>query len=225
MALCEPLDLDALTSLVGAGAVEQAETQGLPLAPDRKVGLEVVEVRFNHLLLADVMRRRLGVAAARRLRGELVRALRDKPVRGPGERIRLAELTLDSDVAPDVDLLVAAAEDAISLTDIILGERLARAAVDRGAGLEARELLARCLLWQGKATEADDAFGAVNPDAMDEAELLGWATVRVLNLQALKAIPRPPNRSSSCCVRGSTAPNCGAAWTRWRRRRRRLPAG
>jgi DNA-binding CsgD family transcriptional regulator len=187
LALCEPLDLDTLTSLAGAGAVEQAETRGLiRIVADREVGLEVVEVRFNHLLLADVMRRRLGVAAARRLRGELVRALSDKPIRGPGERIRLAELTLDSDVVPDVDLLVAAADDAITLTDITLGERLARAAVDRGAGLGARELLARSLLWQGKGVEADNAFGGIDPDAMNEAELLGWATVRILNLQALK---------------------------------------
>jgi DNA-binding CsgD family transcriptional regulator len=191
LALCEPLDLDTLTGLVGAGAVEQAETRGLiRIAADRVVGLDigldVVEVRFNHLLLADVMRRRLGVAAARRLRGELVRALRDKPIRGAGERIRLAELTLDSDVPADVALLVAAAQDAVTLTDVILGERLARAAVDRGAGLGARELLARCLLWQGKAAEADAVFDGIDPDTMDEAELLGWATVRVLNLQALK---------------------------------------
>ena len=103
------------------------------------------------------MRRRLGVAGARRLRGELVRALSDKPIRGPGERIRLAELTLDSDVAPAVDLLVAAADDAIALTDVTLGERLARAAFDRGGGLAACELLARSLMWQGKATDADDA--------------------------------------------------------------------
>ena len=35
-----------------------------------------------------------------RLRGELVQALGDKPIRGPSERIRLAELTLDSDNDP-----------------------------------------------------------------------------------------------------------------------------
>ena len=187
LALCEPLDLDTLTALVGADAVEQAETRGLiRIVADRAIGFEVVEVRFNQLLLADVMRRRLGVAAARRLRGELVRALCDKPIRGPGERIRLAELTLDSDVAPAVDLLVAAAEDAITLTDVTLGERLARAALDRGAGLPACELLGRSLLWQGKAAEADDAFRGFDPDAMDEVELLGWATVRMVNLQALQ---------------------------------------
>ena len=63
------------------------------------------------------------MAAARRLRGELVRVLRDQPLRAPWSAIRLAELTLDSDQAPDVELLVTAARDAIALTNITLGER------------------------------------------------------------------------------------------------------
>lgn len=180
LAFCEPLDLDTLIGLAGAGAVEQAERRGLiRITDDGEVG----EARFNQLLLSDVMRRRLGVAAARRLRGELVRALSAKPIRGPSERIRLAELTLDSDTNPAVDMLVAAADDAIALTNVTLGERLARAAVDRGGGPVAGELLARSLLWQGRSVEADLALSVYDPDTMDEAELLGWGTVRSVNLQ------------------------------------------
>jgi len=180
LALCEPLDLDTLSGLVGSGAVEQAERRGLiRIVEDREIG----EVRFNQLLLGDVMRRRLGVAGARRLRSELVRALGDKPIRQPGERIRLAELTLDSDTTPTVDLLLAAADDAIALTNVILGERLARAAVDRGGGLAAGELLARSLMWQGKAAETESTLSVFDPDTMDEAELVGWGAVRIINLQ------------------------------------------
>ena len=126
---------------------------------------------------------RLGVAGARRLRGELVQALGDKPIRGPSERIRLAELTLDSDTTPAVDLLVAAADDAIALTNVTLGERLARAAVDRGGGLAAGELLARSLMWQGKAADAESTLSVFDPDTMDEAKLVGWGAVRIINLQ------------------------------------------
>jgi DNA-binding CsgD family transcriptional regulator len=180
LAFCEPLDLDTLCGLVGSDAVEQAERRGFfRIVEDRGIG----EVRFNQLLLGDVMRRRLGVAGGRRLRGELVQALGDKPIRGPSERIRLAELTLDSDTTPAVDLLVAAADDAIALTNVTLGERLARAAVDRGGGLAAGELLARSLMWQGKAADAESTLSVFDPDAMDEAELVGWGAVRIINLQ------------------------------------------
>src|SRR4029078_9243811 len=146
-----PLDLDTLTSLVGSDAVEDAETRGLI-----RVGAEhhCFDVRFNHPLFAELIRRRLGMAAARRLRGELVRALRDQPLHAPGRRIRVAELTLDSDEEPDVDLLITPARDAIALTNITLGERLARAAVSLGGGLKARETLAPSPLGEGESREA-----------------------------------------------------------------------
>ena len=180
LTFCEPLDLDTLTGLVGSDAVEDAETRGLiRVVAEHQSG----DVRFNHPLFGELIRRRLGMAAARRLRGELVRALRDRPPRTPGQRIRLAELTLDSDEAPDVELLVSAARDAIALTNITLGERLARAAVRRGGGLEASELLARSLLWQGKAAESEETLSLFDPDTMTELELVRWGTARIANLQ------------------------------------------
>jgi len=177
---CEPLGLETLTRLVSADAVEQAEGRGLIRVVEEQHQLEV---RFTHPLFGEVMRRRLGLAAARRVRGELVRALRPQPARGPAQRIRLAELTLDSDETPETDLLVVAAQDAIVLTNITLGERLARAAVNQGGGLVARELLARALLWQGNAAEAEQALRPFDSDAMTEEELLRWGGARVVNLQ------------------------------------------
>ena len=103
-------------------------------------------------------------------------------MRGPTDRIRLAELTLDSDQSPDVDLLVTAARDAIALTNVTLGERLARAAVNRGGGLVASELLARSLLWQGNAAEAEETLSAFDPNQMNELELVRWGLVRIANL-------------------------------------------
>jgi DNA-binding NarL/FixJ family response regulator len=180
LTFCEPLDLDTLTSLVGSDAVEDAETRGLIRVVAEHHG---VDVRFNQPLFGELIRRRLGMAAARRLRGELVRALRDQPLRTPAQRIRLAELTLESDEAPDVKLLVTAARDAIALTNITLGERLARAAVSRGGGLDASEPLARSLLWQGKAAESEETLSLFDPDTMTEVELVRWGTARIANLQ------------------------------------------
>jgi DNA-binding CsgD family transcriptional regulator len=141
-----------------------------------------IDVRFNHPLFGEVIRKRLGMAGARRVRGEVVRALQGQPLRGPTDRIRLAELTLDSDQKPDLELLVTAARDAIALTNVTLGERLATAAVNRGGGLKASELLARSLLWQGKAAEAEETLSAFDADQMDELEMVRWGLGRIANL-------------------------------------------
>ena len=179
LTFCEPLDLDTLSGIAGVDAVEDAENRGLIRVVEAHSG---IEVSFTHPLFGEVVRRRLGMAAARRLRGEVVRALQDRPLRGPADRIRLAELTLDSDQSPELDLLVSAARDAIALTNVTLGERLARAAVNRGGGLVASELLARSLLWQGNSAEAEETLSAFDPNQMNELELVRWGLVRIANL-------------------------------------------
>jgi DNA-binding CsgD family transcriptional regulator len=179
LTFCEPLDLDTLSEIVGAEAVEEAETRGLIRVIEDHSS---IDVRFNHPLFGEVIRKRLGMAGARRLRGEVVRALQGQPLRGPTDRIRLAELTLDSDQQPDLELLVTAARDAIALTNVTLGERLAKAAVNRGGGLKASELLARSLLWQGKAAEAEETLSAFDADQMDELEMVRWGLARIANL-------------------------------------------
>jgi DNA-binding NarL/FixJ family response regulator/DNA replicative helicase MCM subunit Mcm2 (Cdc46/Mcm family) len=179
LTFCEPLDLDTLSGIAGVEAVEDAENRGLIRVVEEHNG---IDVRFNHPLFGEVIRRRLGMAAARRLRGEVVRALQGHPLRGPTDRIRLAELTLDSDESPEVDLLVSAARDAIALTNVTLGERLARAAVNRGGGLVASELLARSLLWQGNSAEAEETLSAFDPNQMNELELVRWGLARIANL-------------------------------------------
>jgi DNA-binding NarL/FixJ family response regulator len=179
LACCEPLDLDTLSMIAGDDAVEAAETRGL-LRVTKDHG---IDVRFNHPLFGEVLRRRLGTAASRRLRGELVRALKERPLTTPAGRIRLAELTIDSDQAVDISLLLAAARDAVALTNITLGERLARAAVSRGGGLKASELLARSLSWQGNATEAEEALRPFHFDELNDADLVRWGLARIANLQ------------------------------------------
>ena len=179
LTFCEPLDLDTLTRLVGADAVEGAERRGLIRVAEEQHRLEA---RFTQPLFGEVIRGRLGLVAARRVRGELVRALRDEPIRGPGQRIRLAELTLDSDENPETDLLIAAAQDAIALTNITLGERLARAAVNRGGGFVASEVLARSLMLQGNLGEAEQMLSRFDPDEMNELDLLRWGVARIANL-------------------------------------------
>jgi DNA-binding NarL/FixJ family response regulator len=59
---------------------------------------------------------------------------------------------------------------------------LARAAVNRGGGLVASELLARSLLWQGNSAEAEETLSAFDPNQMNELELVRWGLARIANL-------------------------------------------
>ncbi|MET8872472.1 LuxR C-terminal-related transcriptional regulator [Nocardia sp. NPDC004604] len=179
LTFCEPIDLDVLAEVAGEEAVEAAETRGL---------IRVVEnanqliVRYNHPLFGEVIRRRLGIASARRLRGRLYSSLKERPINSALDRIRLAELALDSDKSADLELFEAAAADAIGLANLPLGERFARAAVERRGGVEAADLLARALLWQGHRIEAERTLASFDPDQMNEVQLARWGSTRVSNL-------------------------------------------
>ncbi|MCX2932493.1 LuxR C-terminal-related transcriptional regulator [Mycobacterium sp. CVI_P3] len=175
LALCEPLDIDALVELAGEQAVDAAEKAQLIRIDRDGPGLNA---RISHPLYGDVVRQQIGTASARMLRGKIVTVLnRHKPTSAAG-RIRLAQLYLDSDQSADTRLLVAAAKDAVSLANAPLGERLARTAFERGYGMRAAHLLSRALLWQGRPREADEILAHFNPDDLDEAQLLLWGIPR-----------------------------------------------
>ncbi|RZL85286.1 MAG: LuxR family transcriptional regulator [Rhodococcus sp. (in: high G+C Gram-positive bacteria)] len=179
LTVCEPLDLDILNTLAGDEAVEEAERRGLITIVDQ----HQLNVRFTHPLFGEVVRRGVGRAAGRRLRGQLVEALSRHTVVGPTNRIRLAELTLDSDRPIDASLLASAAEDSIGMADVQLGEKLARAALDKTGGFEEADLLARSLLWQGgRAEEAEAILKAFSPDDLDQRQLVRWGISRIANL-------------------------------------------
>jgi DNA-binding CsgD family transcriptional regulator len=176
LALCEPLDIDALCELAGEDAVDAAEVQGLiRIAHDGPL----VNARFSHPLFGEVVRRRVGTASARKLRGRIVQVLRDREVESAASRMRLAQLCIDSDQTVDIDLLVASAKDAIFLSNLPLGERLSRAAVERGGGLRAAALLSRALLWQGHPVQADEILTRFDPANLNELQLVQWGIPRL----------------------------------------------
>jgi hypothetical protein len=96
LALCEPLDIDALCELAGEDAVDAAEVRGLiRIAQD---GAQV-NARFSHPLFGDVVRRHVGTASARKLRGRIVKALRNRERRRPagsGSRSCMSAVTKQS---------------------------------------------------------------------------------------------------------------------------------
>ncbi|WP_046316384.1 LuxR family transcriptional regulator [Mycobacterium sp. UM_Kg1] len=176
LALCEPLDIDALCELAGEEAVDAAEVQGLIRVTQDGRHLSA---RFSHPVFGDVVRRRIGTASARSLRGRIVKVLRERDLDSAADRIRLAHLCIDSDQQVDMESLISAAKDAIFLSNLPLGERLARSAFERGGGLRAAELLSRALLWQGRPVQADEILTRFDPAHLDELQLVQWGIPRL----------------------------------------------
>jgi DNA-binding NarL/FixJ family response regulator len=176
LALCEPLDLEALCELAGEDAVDAAEMRGLiRITYDGRQ----INGRFSHPLFGDVVRHRMGTASARKLRGRIARVLRDRELDSSASRIRLAQLYVDSDDAADADLLITAAKDAMFLSNLPLSERIARAAFERGGGLRAAELLSRALLWQGQPMQAEEVLAQFEPADLNELQLVQWGIPRL----------------------------------------------
>ncbi|KMO81846.1 helix-turn-helix transcriptional regulator [Mycolicibacterium chubuense] len=179
LALCEPLDIDALTELAGDAAVDDAEMRGL--IRFQQDG-PVLNARFSHPLVGDVVRSKVGRAAERRLKGQVVQILRRRGLDTAASRIRMAQLSIDSDQPVDTELLTSAAKDAIYLSNLPLGERLARRAFERTGSLADGALLSRALLWQGKPAAADAILAQFAPADLDEVQLVQWGVPRASTL-------------------------------------------
>ncbi|MFN3002332.1 LuxR C-terminal-related transcriptional regulator [Mycolicibacterium wolinskyi] len=178
LSLCEPLDIDVFSELAGEEAVDAAEMRGLiRIVADDSDGQ--ITARFSHPLFGEVVRRRVGTASARKLRGRIAQILRERDLTSAASRIRLAQLCVQSDRGAEIDLLITAAKDAVFLSNLPLGEQLARAAFDHGGGLGAAALLSRALLWQGHPAQADSILARFSPDHMDEMELVQWGVPRL----------------------------------------------
>jgi DNA-binding CsgD family transcriptional regulator len=182
LSLGEPLDIQLLQSLAGADAVEDTADQAL---------MTVVRAghrwhaRLAHPLYGEAVRARMNPMRARRLRGQLARALSSG--NGTDDVLRQAVLAMDSDLLADPALFLAAAYRAALLTDSVLAERLGRVARDCGAGFDAQLTLAFQLCWLYRGEEAETEFAAAAALADTNARRLRVAHGRAVNLYFLLA--------------------------------------
>ncbi|BBX23512.1 ATPase AAA [Mycolicibacter terrae] len=184
LAVLEPLALTELTRLAGADAIAQAEELGVLETRSRGGHGPDPVVYTAHPLFAERALQALGGRdgpAARRVRTEVVTVLADRPCEHVGEQLRLAALAADSDAPQPAEQVVDAAQQALRLGDLELGERLARSALERSGGLPARLALAHALAWQGRGRDADAVLSAVDPAGLTEPELMAWALPRAAN--------------------------------------------
>jgi DNA-binding CsgD family transcriptional regulator len=180
LAVGEPIELAALRRITDPAAVEEAETRGL-ITLESAVG--GVEVRVAHPLYGEVRRRRAAATKLRRLRGLLAAELAANDDHDDIQVVvRRATLSLDSDLTPDADLLVRAAQGAVWLADLPLADRLGEAAVRAGGGPEPNFVRAHALSWLGRGEEADAVLAAIDNGALTDEGHARLAFLRASNM-------------------------------------------
>ncbi len=164
LAAAEPLDLHRVAELSSAEAVTSLERRGV-LTVDFRDG--VSEVRTAQPLYAAVIRQRTPEASLRIIRRRLAEDLLEHASRE--ERLRRCSVLVDSGVSPrDTALLVEAARGASASLDYPLADRLARAAIEAGAGAEAASVLVESVLWQGRPHDSEQLAATSLPSAGDD---------------------------------------------------------
>jgi hypothetical protein len=181
LAVAEPLSVSNLTALAGEGAVTEAQDWGAAETRPRADDPADVVAYTAHPLFAERALAALGGDGARRRRTELVHRLSQQPLDELSDRLRLACLALDSGAPQPVAEVIAAALQALRLGDLVLGERLARSALDRSGDLAARLPLANALAFQGRGREAEALLAAIDPADLSEPELMAWTLPRAAN--------------------------------------------
>src|SRR5271166_2136838 len=188
LAVGEPIELAALRRITDPAAIEEAETRGLITLEPAVSG---VEVRVAHPLYGEVRRRRAAASKLRRLRGLVAAELAASDDHDDIQVVvRRATLSLDSDLTPDTDLLVTAAQGAVWLADLTLADRLAEAAVRAGAGPEPNFVRAHALSWLGRGEEADAVLAEIHTSALTDVDNARFAFLRASNM--LWALGDPP---------------------------------
>ena len=180
LAVGEPIELAALRRITDPDAVEEADTRGLISLDHIDSG---IEVRVAHPLYGEVRRKRAAPTRLRRLRGLVATELAAGDDRDDIRVVvRRAALSLDSDLAPDADLLIRAAQGAIWLADLPLADRLAEAAVRAGAGPEAQFIRAHALSWLGRGQEAEAVLADVPITRLTDQDHARFTYLRASNM-------------------------------------------
>jgi DNA-binding CsgD family transcriptional regulator len=200
LAIAEPLELDSLQTITAPAAVEHADTLGLVTlaSVDGRV-----EVRLAHPLYGEVRRNRAPPTRMRRLRAlvatELASSSRCDEMRVIVHR---AALTLESDLEPDPELLLVAAQGAVWLADLPLADRLSEAAIRAGGGMEAYLARAHALSWLGRGREADEVLEGIPADGLTDCGRSRVAFLRSANILCAMADPTRAKRVIEEASRG-----------------------
>ena len=129
-------------------------------------------------MYAEALRARFSPLRARASARALAEGLEATGSRRREDTLRLATWRLEGGGSLQPDIMLAAATTAGGRHDFPLAERLARAAVNAGAGFEAGLLLGQVCWLQGRAAEAEDHLRTLGAEATDPQKAL-LASIRI----------------------------------------------
>ena len=177
VALGEPITVGEIPDL-DLSTLEELERRGLLRA---QLDGRRTEVRLSHGIYGQVLRERMPLLRTRAIGRQLGDAVEATGMRRRGDLLRVATWRLDGDGARP-ELMLAAAEIARRRSDPVLAERLARRAVEVGAGFDASFLAAQVTAQQGRREEADRELVALQDAATSDRERALVAAARLDNL-------------------------------------------
>ena len=159
--VCVGEPLGSVVELTDRTVVAKLERRGLIVT---RMDGRRLETRIGHPLYSDVLLARLSPLEARFLARSLAEAVEGTGARRREDALRVASWRLEGGGARP-DLMLAAAATARWRFDFPLAERLARAAIEAGAGFDAAVLLAAQLAGlQGRVADAEvELVGSQRP--------------------------------------------------------------
>jgi DNA-binding CsgD family transcriptional regulator len=179
------LELVAVAAPLELGLLAPDELEALD-ALDRR---ELVERRSDgrrrfadvaHPLHGEAVRAQLKPARLEAIHARLADAVEAHGAQRGGDLLRIAVWRLEAGADGDAGLFTRAAEQALRAPDVVLAERLARAAVRAGGGFGARLALGRALAGAGRAAEAQRVYDEL--EARDDREHAAVALASARNL-------------------------------------------
>jgi DNA-binding CsgD family transcriptional regulator/tetratricopeptide (TPR) repeat protein len=171
VAVAEPLELAYLAALANPQAIEESERRGL-IALSRMGQTDVA--RLGHPLYGEVRRAQSSRLRLARLRGRIAQLMTTaRPDLSPPDPLRLGLLWLHSDLPPDPEVFLRAAQAGLIRLDLALAQRFSEAAVVAGAGVDAELLCAFTLLFQSRGEEAEELLAPLTARQLPDT---AWST-------------------------------------------------
>ena len=174
LALGEPLGPAELTRLADPVAIDALEEKGLITSGTDG---SRIEIRLAHPVYGDVVRAGISALRERAVSRSLAEVIEAVGARRQGDLLKVATLRLVGG-GGSAELLISGALAARARHEYSLTERLARAAIEAGAGFEARFAAAEAAHFQRRFDQAEQELAALAAQATTDAEKARVALLR-----------------------------------------------